>query len=162
MYFSHLSELHDHPFQYPIHEVQLLERALGYSLHYKLKQWTEHSALEAEAASTFSNLNGQEGLWFTVARSIKLLINRNIQNAQRTKHEYNLINKIKVKVNENTLVITKVDKGKTLVILEKEYCHNKVHTFLQDNECTKLNCSPINAHQKGLTTTMKLHNYYST
>jgi hypothetical protein len=67
-----------------------------------------------------------------------------------------------VKEIENTLVIAKVDKGKTLVILEKEDCHNKVHTFLQDSECTKLNCSPVNEHQKGLTTTMKLHNYYST
>jgi hypothetical protein len=67
-----------------------------------------------------------------------------------------------VKVIENTLVITKVDKGKTLVILEKEDCRNKVHTFVQDNEHTKLNFSPFNAHQKGLTTTMKLHNYYST
>jgi hypothetical protein len=86
----------------------------------------------------------------------------NKQNAQRTKYDYNLINKINVKVIENTLVITKVDKGKTLVILEKEDCHNKVCTFLQDNECTKLNCSPFNAHQKGLTTTMKLHNYYSS
>lgn len=67
-----------------------------------------------------------------------------------------------MKVIENTSVITKVDKGKTLVILEKEDFHNKVHTFLEDNECTKLNCSPVNANQKGLTTTMKLHNYYST
>jgi len=35
-----------------------------------------------------------------------------------------------VKVIENTLVITKVDKGKTLVILEKEECHNKVMYIL--------------------------------
>jgi len=67
-----------------------------------------------------------------------------------------------VKVIENTSVITKVDKGKTLVILEKEDWHNKVHPFLQDKECTKLNCSPVNAHQKGLKNTMKLHNYNST
>ena len=65
-----------------------------------------------------------------------------------------------MKVIENNLVITKVDKGKTLVILEKEGCHNKVHTILQDIECTKLSCSPVNSHQKGLTTTMKQHNYY--
>jgi hypothetical protein len=78
MCFSPLSELHEHPFHHPIQEVQLLEKGLGYSMHYKLKQWTEHSTLEAEAASTFSDLNGQECLWFTVARNIKLLINRNI------------------------------------------------------------------------------------
>jgi len=78
MCFSPLSELHEHPFHHPIQEVQLLEKGLGYSMYYKLKQWTEHSTLEAEAASTFSDLNGQECLWFTVARNIKLLINRNI------------------------------------------------------------------------------------
>ena len=77
-------------------------------------------------------------------------------------YEDNLINKIKVKVIENTLVITQVDKGRTLVILEKEDCHNKVHNFLRDNVCTKLICSRFNTHQKGLTTTMKLHNYYNT
>jgi hypothetical protein len=43
-----------------------LEKGLRYSLHYKLKQWTEHLALEAEAASMFANLNGQECLWFTL------------------------------------------------------------------------------------------------
>jgi len=77
-----------------------------------------------------------------VERNIKLLIDRYIyiyiENTQRTKCEYKLVNKIKVKVIENTLVITKVDKGKTLAILEKEDCHFKVHTFLQDNVCTKL------------------------
>jgi hypothetical protein len=73
MCFSPLLKLNEHPFHHPTQEVQLLEKHLGYSLLYKLK----HSALAAKAASTFANLNGQECLWFTVQRNIKLLINRN-------------------------------------------------------------------------------------
>ena len=77
MYFSPLSKLNEHPLHHPAQVVQLSEKGLGYSLHYKLTQWTEHSALAAKPVSAFPNLNGQECLWFTAARNIKLLMNKN-------------------------------------------------------------------------------------
>jgi len=52
-------------------------------------------------------------------------------------------------------MITQADKGKTLVITYKQDCHNKVHTFLTNNNFQAIPKNPTNKYQKQTTQTIK-------
>jgi hypothetical protein len=45
---------------------------------------------------------------------------------------------IKNKFQKNKLIVTKADKGKTLVILTQEEYKQKISNFIQDNKFTKM------------------------
>jgi hypothetical protein len=44
---------------------------------------------------------------------------------------------IKNKIDMNRLIITRADKGKTLVILTKEEYNHKIQNFIQENHLIK-------------------------
>jgi hypothetical protein len=45
-------------------------------------------------------------------------------------------------------VITKADKGKTVVITSKMQCNNKIQSFINDNQFTQLDQDPTKCFQK--------------
>jgi hypothetical protein len=55
---------------------------------------------------------------------------------------------IKYKINTNKLIITRADKGKTLVILIHEEYKHKIKNFIQDNYLIKINKNPTQQYQK--------------
>jgi hypothetical protein len=65
---------------------------------------------------------------------------------------------MKNKISKNKLVITKADKGKTLVILTQEEYKHKVKSFIQDNHFIKINNDPTQKYQKGVKHTPKQSN----
>jgi hypothetical protein len=46
------------------------------------------------------------------------------------------------KIRQHDLVITKADKGKTVVITSKMQCNNKIQSFINDNQFTHLDQDP--------------------
>jgi hypothetical protein len=44
----------------------------------------------------------------------------------------------------------KADKGNSIVILYKPYCHETVNDFINSNDCAILNKDPNNSCQKGI------------
>jgi hypothetical protein len=55
---------------------------------------------------------------------------------------------MKQKLNDNSPVISKADRGKTLVILPIETYKTKIHDFVQNNQVTNLNTNPTDQYQK--------------
>jgi hypothetical protein len=55
------------------------------------------------------------------------------------------MNNIKKKINQNQLIVTKANKGNTLVILRKVEYNNKIEEFITQNNFTKL---PLNVTKK--------------
>jgi hypothetical protein len=55
----------------------------------------------------------------------------------------------------NRLIITRADKGKTLVILTKEEYNHKIQNFIQDNHLIKMNKNPTQQYQKIIKQTLK-------
>jgi hypothetical protein len=49
---------------------------------------------------------------------------------------------------EHNLTIAKADKGKTLIIIDKDTFRNKVISFLNENDYTKLQKDPADRYQK--------------
>jgi hypothetical protein len=86
-----------------------------------IKNWIETLAIEAETAISQWDLPKQNYYRNAVTINQNKLIknqnsNKNIKNIQERK----IINRTKQKLNDNSLMIPKADKGKTLVILPME------------------------------------------
>jgi hypothetical protein len=113
--------------------------SLKYNLHYKNKKWIETLALEAETAITNLDINEQNYYRHAVAKKIKDISKNNKINNKKTKEEWKQIMNIKNKIDTNRPIITRADKGKTLVILTKEEYNHKIQNFIQDNHLITMN-----------------------
>jgi hypothetical protein len=63
---------------------------------------------------------------------------RHTNRTKREHVEWNLIKSLNHKINQNQLIITKADKGNTLVILREDDYNNKIEEFITKNYFTKL------------------------
>jgi hypothetical protein len=66
----------------------------------------------------------------------------------RHKREWNIIKKIKQKLNDNSIMISKADKGKTIVILPVDTYKTEIHDFIQNNQFISLPINPTDQYQK--------------
>jgi hypothetical protein len=81
--------------------------------------------------------------------------NNQTNNNKKTKGEWKQIMSIRRKIDINKLIITKADKGKTLVILTKEEYNHKIKNFIQNNHYVKINKIPTQQCQKIIKQTLK-------
>jgi hypothetical protein len=131
-------------------EIQLLRKGLKYNLQYKQKNWLETLPLEAETAISKINATEQQYYRHMIAKTIKRINQKDSMHSIRSKIEWKLIRHIRNKLMENELIITKADKGKTIVILTKEDYTQKVNNFIQENQFTLLNNDPTKNHRKAI------------
>jgi hypothetical protein len=61
---------------------------------------------------------------------------------------------IKNKICKNKLIVTKADKGKTLVILTEEKYKHKIINFIQHNQFIMINKDPTQQYQKIIKQTL--------
>jgi len=57
-------------------------------------------------------------------------------------------------LEENNLMITKADKGRTMVIIHKVTLKQKIDTFIPENQIILLNKDPVESFQKHIQQTM--------
>ena len=123
-------------------EMELLNKGLKYNLGHKRKSWINNLALEAENAIMSLPTSEQDGIRYQVAQNIQKLYTQ-----QREKHAYpswkvtqerKVINQIRRKLITEKAMITKEDKGNTVIIIIIIICSNdynkKVNSFITDND----------------------------
>lgn len=66
-------------------------------------------------------------------------------NKYITNSSFTVLKRIKDKIRDRDLILSKADKGNCLVILNKHDYINKVESFLSDNNFTVVNVSPFNS-----------------
>jgi hypothetical protein len=123
-------------------EMKLLNKGLKYNLHHKHHNWIKTLAIEADTAVNQMNVTGQAYMRQLVANKLQKLINQektknNNKMAYATKqakYEKQLVWNIKKKINENDLIITKADKGNTLIIMKKDEYNQKTTDFMVNNK----------------------------
>jgi hypothetical protein len=100
-------------------ELTLLNKGLKYNFNFKPKNWIKNLALEAETALTYQPYTEQEGLRFQIARNLQSLYrhyeNNKGHNRKNMNSERHTIQSIKNKLQCNKALITKADKGNTIV-----------------------------------------------
>jgi hypothetical protein len=114
-------------------EINLLNKGLKYNLHHKQKNWIQTLAIEADSAVNLLPVNEQNYMRHHIAKNIQKIINKQTDQkdqritnfSKRTKHEWHTLHNIKHKINQNHLIITKADKGNTIVIMHNDSYNEK-------------------------------------
>jgi hypothetical protein len=108
--------------KFATHEITLLEKGLKYNLHWKPKNWIERTALEAETAISYIDVTKQDYIRHTVTEHLATIQRNFLTNSnhrERDKHEWRTMKEIKEKIRIHNLIVTRADKGRTVVIMEK-------------------------------------------
>ena len=117
----------------------------------KNKTHTRDIVLDTETAIQHTHNIDQD----TIRHDIK----RKLQHKQQYEHkqhsnEFQLLKNIKRKLQEHNLTILKADKGNINVIIEKQTLNNKIETFFNENNITKLNKDPTPNYHKQINKTL--------
>jgi hypothetical protein len=112
--------------------MQILNTELKYNLHLKPKHWLKTVGFEAETAISYANEFKQSYLRHVVSKTIKHLINKNIQNNVTAKQEWKTMKDIKKIITEHKLIISRADKRKTVVVIQKQD-YNKIVSDMRTN-----------------------------
>jgi hypothetical protein len=86
-------------------------------------------------------------------RKIKQIADTNKSNTIHKIHQYDL-KQIKTILEQNDLRIAKADKGRTMVIINKEALKQKTDNFIQDNQIIQLNKDPTDSFKKQIQQTI--------
>ena len=122
-------------------EMTVLNKGPKYNLSHKKTHWLTNTAFEAENAITLLPTHEQEYLRYQVAQNLQILHKQqNEQHAkpqQRSTHEYRIVNQIKEKLKKEKAMITKGDKGNSIIIIYTEEYNKKVNAFIANNSFHK-------------------------
>ena len=111
----------------------------------------------AEAERAIKLLDGKKQNTFRLLATNKLqqYINSTNQENGTQKRQLRVIKKLNQKLATQNAIITKADKGKTIVIINSEEYAEKIHTFLTTNNCRTLTRDPTDKCQKHILKTMQ-------
>ena len=63
---------------------------------------------------------------------------------------------IKIKIQDNNLVVAEANKNKTIVILKKHNCDDKEYSFMLASKFDVINSNPVIVYHKGLKGTLRM------
>ena len=136
--------------------MNLLHKGLKYNIHFKKNDWIRTLALEAETAITQLPSNETEAYRKMVAECVDKLQKQNPKH--NTHPEAKIVHSIKKKLREQDTVITKADKGNTVVlllILPTQQYETKLQDFIQNNDFHIQATDPTKTFQTQVRTTIK-------
>ena len=119
-------------------EMELLNKGLKYNLGHTRKSWISNLALEAENAIMSLPTSEKDGIRHQVAQNIQKLYTQQREKhaypSWKVTHERRVINQIRRKLITEKAMITKADKGNTIIIIIYSNDYNKkVNNFITDN-----------------------------
>jgi hypothetical protein len=139
-------------------EEDILNKGLQYNIAYNNpKQWIERLVIETEVAISKLPEQQQEGNRFLAKHNIEKILKSNKQYTNKS-IENKIIKTIKQKLINNEAVITKADKGKTVVIINNQELIDKVNTYVTENGLQKLPKDPTMKFQEQVKATLKTCN----
>jgi hypothetical protein len=139
-------------------EQNLLQKGLKYNIQHKPAKWIQNLALEAENNISKLPQAQQAPIRYLIANNIESLYtkqNNHSDKTIRTKiNDLKTVNQIKKKLRSNQAIITKADKGDTLVIINQTDYDDKVQNFITKNNFHLLDKNPTNKFQTEIRKTI--------
>ena len=139
-------------------ELNLLNKGLKYNLAKKPKRWINNLAFEAETAITLLPQSEQDYTRHQVAKNLGRLYQQqrqqNTNNSSKEKREEKTISQIKAKLRKNRAIVSKADKGNSIVILYSDEYQQKVNDFIAHGNFTVMDTDITNTVQKRLRETI--------
>jgi hypothetical protein len=139
------------------HENQLLQKGLKYNLHVQPKQQIKILAIEAETAINLLPVPDQDPVRYLIAKTLDKIAHRTIPNPpdissknHKSKFDKITVNKIKEKLKQHNAILTKADKGQSIIIIYNDDYNNKVQDFITNNNFQLASRDPTNTFQKDI------------
>ena len=102
--------------------------------------------IDTENAIRHLDTKIQNTFLYSATKKVKQILT-NSHNTLHKIHQHNL-NQIKNILQRNNLTIAKADKGKTMVIIDKNTVKQKIDTFIHEKRITRLNSDLTYFYQK--------------
>jgi hypothetical protein len=125
-------------------EMNLLNKGLKYNFCKKSKQGIFDELIAAESAiKCIPNTDTRNSLRAIVNNKIRSIQKKDTTQQNKTASiEQRALNSIKEKLTENNALISKADKGNSIVILYQNEYVNKVNNFIEANNIVKIDKDP--------------------
>ena len=137
--------------QFTPNEELVMQKGLKYNIHQKPKNWINTLAIEAETALTLLPPQHQDPMRYIVAQNIEHLYKehdkRQMNNQYQHRNELKIIKGINKKLTDNGAIVTKSDKGNSLIILYLHDYDTKVRDFIDNNSFTIEPTDPTKKYQ---------------
>jgi hypothetical protein len=136
-------------------QLTLHNKGIKYNLHFKHKNWITTLAFEAEAAIDLIPPSEQEPVRYQVTNNIhKRYTQYNKQRHHNTHNikEKKLINQITENLRSNNTIISKADKGNSMLISRESY-QSKIQNFI-NNKFTSTEKDYTNKYLKDIRNTI--------
>ena len=134
-------------------EMRLLQKGLKYNTHAKNKDWIQTLALEAETAITKLPTNERDIYRKMVANRIDTLHRQNPEH--ETHPEAKTVNRIRKKLRDNDTMVTRADKGNSIVILPTTQYESKLQDFIDKNDFQTNTQDPTTLFQTQIRSTIR-------
>jgi hypothetical protein len=95
----------------------------------------------------------QDAYRFMATRKLKQIFNTNHNTNTTHKRQLHIAKNIYQKISKSNAMITEANKGKSTVVIYKQDYHDKIHTFLLENNYQPLPNNPTNKDQTRITKT---------
>ena len=140
-------------------EISLLNKGLKYNLGHQHKNWVKDLGLEAECAITLLPVEEQDFTRHRIAKQINHICNQSPPLNMLTRKqitELRTVRSIKDKLHRNNAIITKADKGNSLVITYDTSYSNKIHDFIHKNGAIETCNNKTTVFQREVKRTLSL------
>jgi hypothetical protein len=134
-------------------EKDILQLGLNYAIEKPTTHIIQNLVIDTENAIRQLHENEQNIYRHLASTKIKQIKNTTTTNILH-KRQYYIMKQISKKLQPNNLTITKADKGKTIVIINKDCLIKKTEKFLKDNNFTQLPKDPTHKYQTILQKTI--------
>jgi hypothetical protein len=132
-------------------EQNLLNKGLQYNIHHKPNMWLCNLAWETKATVTQLPHHDQDHIRHRIADTIRKLSKKHyeVQSTHNTQHyqEKALLRQIKQNLDIHQAMITKADKGNTIIIIYQQDYNSKIQTFINNNSFSILCNDPMKKFQ---------------
>jgi hypothetical protein len=138
---------------FSINEMRLLHKGLKYNTHTKKKNWIQTLALEAETVITQLPITERDVYRKLAANRIDELQRQN--PTHRIHPEAKTIHSIQRKLKDNDAMVTRADKGNSMVILPTHQYEAKLQDFLRNKDFHTITTDPTPTFQTQIRATVR-------
>jgi hypothetical protein len=135
-------------------QTHTLTRGPNYALENDPKRYANELIIDTENAIRQLEPKIQDTFRHMASRKIKQILTTNTYRPMHKRHQHN-IRQIKNTLQKNNLTIAKADKNKAIVVISKDALDQKIMTFIQEKQITRLNKDPTECFQKQLQQTLQ-------
>jgi hypothetical protein len=141
--------------QFNKEEMELLNTGMQHSIQKPMEQYWNDLTIETDQAIRKLDTKTQDAFRITATKKLKQMENSDNQKNIYAKCQTHTMKNIKKKLKMGNTMITRADKGKTIVIIDTDEYNKKTLDFINNNNFKNLNNNPTDKFQKSIKENLK-------